>query len=461
MFLTFIGGAGTVTGSKTLVEIADRRLLVDCGLFQGSSEIRARNWEEFPINPAEIDAVILTHAHLDHCGYLPALVRDGFAGPVYCTRSTAALAEVVLRDSAHLQEEDAEYARKKGYSRHAVPRALYDSRDAEAAIALFHPIPLHTDIELWPNAFVELEPSGHILGSAILRITETGERPRTVVFSGDLGRPSHPLLVEPHAPADADAVVIESTYGDRVHEDLVRGLDRLADAITRTIKRNGTVVIPAFAVDRTEVLLKALRDLQDQQRIPIVPIHVDSPMALATLKVYTDAIDANESEFRSEILAHGSELLELPNLHEAHTPEESMELDRGGARIIISASGMAAGGRVVHHLKALLPDSRNSVILVGFQAAGTLGRLLDEGAAQVKIHGQYVKVRAEVVSIAVFSVHGDSDELMQWLKSAGKIPQNVFVVHGEVGSSSLFARRVTEELDVVAVVPKPGERVRI
>ena len=461
MFLTFIGGAGTVTGSKTLVEIGGRKVLVDCGLFQGSSEDRARNWEPFPVNPADIDAVILTHAHLDHCGYLPALARDGFSGPIYCTRATAALAEVVLRDSAHLQEEDAEYARKKGFSRHAVPRALYGTRDAETAIALFKSVSVHEPIELWPNATAELEQSGHILGSAILRLTEGGDKPRTVVFSGDLGRPSHPLLVPPHAPADADAVVIESTYGDRVHEDVTRGLEQLADAITRTIKRKGTVVIPAFAVDRTEVLLKALRDLQDQQRIPTVPIYVDSPMALATLKIYTDAMDANDPEFRSEILARGSDVLQLPNLHEAHTPQESMELDRGGVRIIVSASGMAAGGRVVHHLKALLPDSRNSVILVGFQAAGTLGRILDEGAAQVKIHGQYVKVRAEVISIPVFSVHGDSDELMDWLKSAGRVPSAVFVVHGEIGSSSLFARRVAQELDVAAVVPKPGERVRI
>ena len=461
MFLTFIGGARTVTGSKTLVEIDGGKVLVDCGLFQGSSEDRAKNWDPLPINPAEIDAVILTHAHLDHCGYLPSLVRDGFSGPVYCTQSTAALAEVVLRDSAHLQEEDAEYARKKGYSRHAVPRALYDTRDAEAAIALFAPQPFHHDFTLWPNAVAELEPSGHILGSAVLRLSELGERPRTVVFSGDLGRPSHPLLVPPHAPSNADAVVIESTYGDRVHEDVAKGLTELAEAITRTLARSGTVVIPAFAVDRTEVLLKALRDLQDQQRIPVAQIFVDSPMALATLKIYTDAIDANEPEFRSDILARGSDLLELPNLHEARTPQESMELDRGGPHIIVSASGMASGGRVVHHLKALLPDTRNTVILVGFQAQGTLGRILADGVPQVKIHGQYVKVRADVISIPVFSVHGDSDELMAWLKSAGQVPTNVFVVHGEVGSSELFAQRVNRELDVAAVVPRPGERVRI
>ena len=461
MFLTFIGGVGTVTGSKTLVEIAGKRVLVECGLFQGSSEIRARNWAEFPINPADIDAVILTHAHLDHCGYLPALVRDGFTGPVYCTTATASLAAVVLRDSARLQEEDAAYARKKGYSRHPVPRALYDTGDAEAAIALFATRPFHAEFVLWDGAHAEFEPSGHILGSAVLRLTERGEDTRTVVFSGDLGRPSHPLLVEPHAPADADAVVIESTYGDRVHEDIEVGMDELAAAITRTISRHGTVVIPAFAVDRTEVLLKALRDLQDHQRIPIVPIHVDSPMALATLQIYTDAIAAGEPEFRSSVIAQGPAMLEVPNLHEAHTPDQSRELDRGGPQIIVSASGMAEGGRVVHHLKALLPDSRNTVILVGFQAAGTLGRQLVDGAQQVKIHGRYIKVRADVVSIPVFSVHGDADELLQWLKSAGHPPATVFVVHGELGSSEVFAQRVAREFDVVAIVPKPGERVRV
>ena len=461
MFLTFIGGVGTVTGSKTLVEISGKRILVDCGLFQGSSEVRARNWSPFPINPADIDAVVLTHAHLDHCGYLPALVRDGFTGPVYCTTATAALAAVVLRDSARLQEEDAAYARKKGYSRHPVPRALYDTGDAEAAIAQFVTRPFHEDFLLWDGAHAEFEPSGHILGSAILRLTESAPEPRTIVFSGDLGRPSHPLLVEPHAPAEADAVVIESTYGDRVHEDVEAGMEALAAAINRTINRHGTVVIPAFAVDRTEVLLKALRDLQDHQRIPKVPIHVDSPMALATLQIYTDAIAAGEQEFRSAVIADGPAMLELPNLHEARTPEQSRELDRGGPQIIVSASGMAEGGRVVHHLKALLPDSRNTVVLVGFQAAGTLGRLLAEGVPQVKIHGQYIKVRSDVLSIPVFSVHGDAEELLTWLKSAGRTPSTVFVVHGELGSSEIFAQRVSRELDVVAIVPKPGERVRV
>ena len=461
MFLTFIGGTGTVTGSKTLVESGRWRILVDCGLFQGASEDRARNWEPFPMPPDEIDAVVLTHAHLDHCGYLPALVRDGFDGPVFCTGPTAELAAIVLRDSAHLQEEDTEWARRKGFSRHANPRPLYDSADAERAIALLHPVAYHEDFTPFDGVTLEFEPSGHILGSSVLRIREDGKRPRTVVFSGDLGRPSHPLLVAPPPPSDADAVVIESTYGDRVHEDVASGLETLAQTIRTTLRRGGTVVIPAFAVDRTEVLLKALKDLQDQQRIPEVPVHVDSPMALATLGVYTRAIEAGEPEFRSEVLAAGMGILDLHDLHEARTPQQSMALDVPGPKIIISASGMAAGGRVVHHLKALLPDPRNTVILVGFQAFGTHGRALAEGAEQLKIHGQYVKVRAQIVSVPVFSVHGDADELLAWLRSAGRVPANVFVVHGELGSSVTFADRVRAELDVCAIVPRPGERVRI
>ncbi len=461
MFLTFIGGAGTVTGSKTLVEISRHRILVDCGLFQGDSDTRARNWERFPVDPAVIEAVLLTHAHLDHCGYLPALVRDGFVGPVYCTSATRDLASIVLRDSAHLQEEDAEWARQKGFSRHTNPRPLYDTNDAERAISLLREMPFNEEFPLFDGVFAEFEPSGHILGSSVLRLREAGTRPRTVVFSGDLGRPSHPLLVPPLPPADADAVVIESTYGDRVHQDVSDGMEALADAITRTIKRGGSVVIPAFAVDRTEVLLKAIKDLQDQQRIPRTTVYVDSPMALATLAVYREAIQAQEPEFRSEVLAAGPTLLDLPNLEEARTPQASMALDHGGPKIIISASGMAAGGRVVHHLKALLPDARNCVILVGFQAFGTHGRALAEGAAQLKIHGQYVKVRAEVVEVPVFSVHGDADELLAWLRSAGKVARNIFVVHGEIGSSTVFAARVQSELDACAVVPTAGERVRV
>jgi len=465
MLLTFLGGVGTVTGSRTLVEPesgagASGRLLIDCGLFQGPREVRGRNWEPFPIDPATIDAVILSHAHLDHCGYLPALVRDGFSGPVHCSPNTAALVPIILRDSARLQEEDAAWARRKGFSRHADPRALYDAEDAEAAIALLQPVEFGHEFTPVPGLVARLDVGGHILGSSTVTLTETS-RERTVVFSGDLGRGNHPLLRPPAPPCAADAIVLESTYGDRSHADVDAELDEMARVITRTLKRGGTVVIPAFAVDRTEVLLRALHTLLIQQRIPLAPIHVDSPMALAALRVYLDAIRDADPEILPSILAEGPEAIDLPHLHEATTPEQSMALDRGGARIIVSASGMASGGRVTHHLKALLPDRDTCVLLVGFQAVGTAGRMLLDGAHEIKIHGQYVPVRAEIVEIEAFSVHADADELIAWLASCHPLPTQVFVNHGEPDAAAALADRVRRDLDIAVDVPEAGERVRV
>jgi metallo-beta-lactamase family protein len=460
MFLTFIGAAGTVTGSKTLVEVGGSSFLVDCGMFQGPREIRSRNWDPFPVDPRTIESVLLTHAHLDHCGYLPALVRDGFSGPVYCSPNTADLVPIILRDSAKLQEEDTAWARKKGFSRHADPRPLYGSDDAERAIALLRPIEFDTEFAPVAQARATLSPAGHILGSSLISITDEISG-RVVVFSGDLGRGNHPLLRSPAPPCDADAVVIESTYGNREHGDVQAELDEMAHVITRTLKRGGTVVIPAFAVDRTEVLLKALRSLQDQQRIPVAPIHVDSPMALAALRVYVQAITDEDPEISAATLAEGPDAIDLPNLHEATTPEESMLLDRGGARIIVSASGMASGGRVTHHLKALLPDRDNAVLLVGFQAQGTPGRMLLDGAHELKIHGTYVPVRAEIADIEAFSVHADSSELVDWLRSCRTAPTQVFVNHGEPEAAEALADRIRSELDVAVAVTVEGERVRI
>ncbi len=462
MFLTFIGAAGTVTGSKTLVETgpsgADARFLVDCGLFQGPREIRARNWEPFPIDPTRLSAVILSHAHLDHCGYLPALVRDGFDGPVYCSPNTAELVPIILRDSAKLQEEDTAFARKKGYSRHAQPEPLYGVNDAERAIALLRPVEFGIEFHPADGVTAHLDHGGHILGSSIVTITDD-VKGKTIVFSGDLGRGNHPLLSPPVPPCDADAIVVESTYGNREHEDVEAELDRMAATITRTLKRGGTVVIPAFAVDRTEVLLRALRTLQDQQRIPVAPIHVDSPMALAGMRVYVSAIQDGDPEINSATVAEGPDAIDLPNVQEATTPQQSMALDRGGARIIVSASGMGSGGRVTHHLKALLPDRDNTVLLVGFQAVGTPGRMLLDGVHELKIHGQYVPVRAEIVEIEAFSVHADASELVDWLMSCNTKPAQVFINHGEEDASRALADRIRAAWDVAVIVPQPGERV--
>ena len=457
MFLTFLGAADTVTGSKTLVEDAGTAVLVDCGLFQGGRELKARNWEPLPVDPDDLTAIVLTHAHLDHCGYLPALVRDGYAGPVYCSPGTAALAAIVLRDSARLQEEDAAYAQRSGTSRHANPRALYGIPEAEEAIALLTPVPFGEPVTVG-SLTITLAPAGHILGSSTATIRSAD---RSGVFSGDLGRPSHPLLRQPTPPAAADAIVLESTYGDRAHEDVPLELDRLAEAITHTLKRGGTVVIPAFAVDRTEVLLDALRDLQDTQRIPKAPIHVDSPMALASLRAYRAAIEERAPELRTAVIARGPSVIDLPNLHESSTVDDSKALDRGGARIVVSASGMASGGRVVHHLKALLPDPRNAVILVGYQAVGTPGRLLVDGADHLRIHGQDVPVRAEVVSIGAFSVHADVDELVAWIASAEAPPGRVWCIHGEPEASASLAQRLRDGRGHTARVPRPGERVEV
>jgi metallo-beta-lactamase family protein len=460
MYLTFLGAAGTVTGSKTCVEAGTGRLLVDCGLFQGPREVRARNWEPFPFDPADLSSIILSHAHLDHCGYLPALVRDGFEGPVFCSPNTAALVPIILRDSARLQEEDTAFARKRGYSRHAQPRPLYDIEDAEHAIGLLAPTQFGTPFTPVDGVVARVDPGGHILGSSVVTVTDEAAT-RTVVFSGDLGRGNHPLLRPPAPPAEANAIVVESTYGDREHEDVEQEMDQMAATITRTLKRGGTVVIPAFAVDRTEVLLKALRTLQDQQRIPVAPIHVDSPMALAAMRIYVEAIQDGDPEITQAVIAEGPDAIDLPNLHEATSPQESMALDRGGARIIISASGMASGGRVTHHLKALLPDRDNTILLVGYQAEGTPGRMLSDGARELKIHGQYVAVRAEIVEIEAFSVHADASELVDWLMSSPTKPTQVFVNHGEPKAAQSLANRIREEWDVAVIVPHPHERIYV
>lgn len=454
--LTFLGATGTVTGSRFLLQHAGRQVLVDCGLFQGLRELRRRNWRPFAPDPAAIDAVVLTHAHLDHCGYLPALVRDGFRGRVVCTPGTARLAAIVLRDSAHLQEEDAADARRGGYSRHAEPQPLYTSGDAEKAIALLDPVPFDSWGEVVPRFGLQLRRAGHILGAASA-LVQAG--PSTVLVSGDLGRPQHPLLLPPEPPPAADVVVVESTYGDRGHAP--GGSDELADAVVRTVHRGGTVLIPAFAVDRTEVVLVELRRLMRAGRVPTVPVYVDSPMALDTLEVYRRAGAAASPELVPGLMA-GGDPFDTGDLHEARSVEESKRLNSPRFPcIVISASGMASGGRVLHHLASLLPDPRNTVVLVGFQAAGTRGRDLAQGARAIKIHGRYVPVRAEVVDLLDHSAHADADEVLGWLSQSPATPRTCFVVHGEPEASAVLAARISEELGWCAVVPRDGEKVRV
>lgn len=455
--LRFLGAAGTVTGSKFLLERGADRILIDAGLFQGEREWRRRNWDPFPVAPASIGAVVVTHAHLDHSGYLPILVREGFTGPVVCSEQTAQLLPIVLRDAAHLQEEEARWAAESGLSKHQGPRPLFDTDDAERALALLSPTPVGAARALLSDASVTLHRAGHILGSRFA-VLELGDV--RVVFSGDLGRADHPLLLPPSAPGKADYFVVESTYGDRLHEG--SAATELASALTRTIRRGGVALLPAFAVDRTPLLLREIRLLMDAGRVPQVPVYVDSPMALAALTVYRDAVSSSTGrrEFRPELLAT-SDPFNPGQLRLAANRMESEKLnDPSHPCIIISASGMAAGGRVLHHLEHQLPRSRNSVILTGYQVAGTRGRALTDGAANVKIHGRYVPVRAEVVNIRGYSAHADFEQMLSWLHDSPE-PRTAFVVHGEPASASNLAQALHTRLRWNAVVARFEERVSL
>lgn len=453
--LRFLGGCGTVTGSRFLVSGAGAGgdLLVDCGLFQGLRELRRRNWARFPVDAASIDGVVVTHAHLDHSGYLPVVVRDGFAGPVVTTPATAELMALVLRDSAHLQEEDARYAATHGLSKHDPPRPLYDEDDVRTTLTRLRPVGFHRPCDVG-GATVAFRPAGHILGSSSVAVAVDGRR---MVFSGDLGRASHPLLRPPAPRPTADVVVVESTYGDRRHPPDETA--RLGEVVTRTIRRGGSVLIPAFAVDRTEVVLHALAGLRRDGAIPDVPVHVDSPMALAALDIYRRALEAGADDVRQDL---PPDPFDLGDVRLARSVEESMELNEPRRPcIIVSASGMASGGRVVHHLAHLAPDRRNTVVLAGFQAPGTRGHDIAHGATQVKALGRYWPVRCDVEVFEGFSVHADADDLVRWLRGDGSTPEVCYVVHGERHSAEALAERLRADLGWLAVVPQDGEVVRV
>ena len=456
--IEFLGAAGTVTGSRFLLTCGETKVLVDCGMFQGLKELRLKNWNPLGVDPATIDAVVITHAHLDHSGYLPKLAKDGFAGKVYLTEYTAKLVDVILRDSARIQTEDAKYAAKKGFSKHNPPQALYEEQDVEKVVQEFVPTDFEVRTQVAEQTFVTFRPSGHILGAAFVEVEFFGKR---LLFTGDMGRNEHPLLAPPaDIPAGQfDAIVTESTYGDREHVAVTTNFE---DAINRTVQRGGSILIPAFAVDRTEVILVRLRELVEQNLIPKIPVYADSPMALKALDFYREAIDHDSPEIRNEIVStwKGRDPFDAGYLHELHTVDESKTVNNPTSPcIIISASGMGTGGRVVHHLRDMLPNAKHTVILVGYQAMGTRGRRLVDGAEEVKMHGEMVAVKASIEQIQSFSVHADANELIAWMKTSSVKPKQVFVVHGEAGVAESFAERVHNDLDLPSKAPSLGERI--
>ena len=430
--ITFLGAAGTVTGSKYLIEAEGRKLLVDCGLFEGSKELKQRNWDKLPVDPAAIDWVLLTHAHIDHTGYLPRLVRNGYHGPIYSNAATHELCALLLPDSAYLQEEDAAFAVKKGYSRHKPPLPLYTVAEAQQTLKQFRVIARAEPFKISPQFSALGHDAGHILGSSWLELTVTEAGKQTLmVFSGDIGRYDQPILKDPEPPARADYLLCESTYGDREHPAGAVE-DELAAAINDTAKRGGAVVIPAFAVGRTQTLMYFLRELEDQKKIPRLPVFVDSPMAISVTSLYMSHHEDHDAEFTRLEQPGMPDPLNCGEVHMTRTVEESKKInDVASPCIIISASGMITGGRILHHLAKRLPDSRSTVLIVGYQAEGSGGGLLLGGAKYLKIHGEEIPVRAKIIEIGQLSAHAGRSELIRWLAGFQAPPKQTFLIHGE------------------------------
>ena len=432
--LTFLGAAGTVTGSKYLVEAEGKRLLVDCGLFQGLKELRLRNWNPLPEQPSSFDWCLLTHAHLDHTGYLPRLVHDGFRGPIFADAATIELCNILLPDSAHIMEEDAENARRLGSSKHALPLPLYSTADVAPVLRAFREIPRADVFTISPQFTVRTHNAGHILGASSIELTITENGKKTVVlFSGDVGRYGHPILKDPEVPARCDVLLCESTYGDRDHP-ADSPEDAMADVVNRVAKRGGVIVIPAFAVDRTQTIMYIVRKLEDTNRIPHLPVYVDSPMAMSITDLYLRHHEDHVLSFTDQ--EKNGNPLDARTVHYMRSVQDSKKINNVKTpAIIISASGMATGGRVLHHIAQRAPDPRNAILLAGFQAEGTRGRALEEGAKTLRIYGMDVPIAAEVVNLRQFSAHAGKSELMHWLTGLPAPPRQTYMVHGEPQAS--------------------------
>jgi metallo-beta-lactamase family protein len=448
--LTFLGAAGTVTGSKYLVEAAGKKLLIDCGIFQGSEELSERNYKPLSVDPARIDYVALTHAHLDHTGWLPCLLKDKYRGSIYANPATIELTTLLLKDSAHLQEEDARHAQEKPErknSRHSL-EPLYAAEDVDAVLKAMKPMPRSGNFDISPEFHLSSYDAGHILGSSSLELTITENGKKTVVvFSGDIGRYDQPILNDPATPpSKADVLLCESTYGGRDHQGGDAG-ELLAAIVNRVAKRGGSIVIPAFAIGRTQTFMYYLRQLEDQQKIPRLPVYVDSPMALSATDLYVKHHEDHDLEFTREEGDGKGDPLSVHQFHLTRTTEESKQINNVKTPcIIVSASGMVTGGRVVHHLAQRLPDARNAVILAGFQAQGTRGRALQEGAKTLRLFGQEVPVNAEIVELGQFSAHAGKSELMRWLTGLPAPPRQTYLVHGEPSAAQSLQGTIREKL---------------
>jgi metallo-beta-lactamase family protein len=456
--LTFLGAAGTVTGSKHLLDIDGRRVLVDCGLFQGVKELRLRNWEPLPVDPASIDAVVLTHAHLDHCGYLPRLVAAGYRGRIFCTPATKDLCSLVLPDSAHIQEEDAREANRHGFTKHQPALPLYTSVDAARALDRLQPVGYQRPVPLWSDAApaptVEFINAGHLLGSAYARI-RVGDL--TLLFGGDLGRYGRPVLPDPSPVAEADVLLVESTYGDRLHDPDDNG-ERLATIVRETTARGGKLIVPAFAIGRVEEVLYWLKRLEDEKRIPALPVYVDSPMAIAALQFYAARLNELDADLGAPPGADqtwkGSRSDGLRKVAAFATARLTMvasvrqSADLVASRqpaIVISSSGMATGGRVLRHLAASITNPKNTVLFVGYQAAGTRGRLLTDGAKEIKLLGRTYPVAARVERLDSMSAHADYSEIMRWLSGFTRPPSMTYLVHGDPVALAALAARISQD----------------
>jgi len=455
--ITFWGATGTVTGSRFLLEIDQKKFLTDCGLFQGLKRNRQRNWEPFPVDAAEIRGIFLTHAHIDHSGYLPRFCRQNFKGKIHATYATEELCDILLRDSAHLQEEDAYWANKKGFSKHKPALPLYTREDAEHTMKLFKGHHYGEEFFISDTVRVKFKDAGHILGSAYVDIKrQNGSQSRKILFSGDFGRPDRPVLREPVQAYNVDYLVLESTYGNRLHDD-DDPYEQLVNVINKSMKRRGVLLIPSFSIGRTQTLLFAIRELEDKGKIPHVAVYMDSPMAIRATQVFEERIQSLNLTAR-KLFLQGKKIFHPQNLHVCKTREESKAINQVKEKaIIISASGMATGGRILHHLIQRLPERRDTVLFIGYQAQGTRGRTILEGKSSVKIHGQQVPIRAKVSNISGFSGHGDYQEILAWLSAFNKPPEKTFLVHGEPEASQALAGKITELLGWNVIIPEFGQ----